>query len=160
IAVPPRAIDGGPPTLPRPGPISFLSDYGLDDEFVGVVHRVIAGIDPSIPVIDLLHNIARHDVPTAAKALWRSAPWLAPGVLRGIVAPGVAGGRGAVVVCAREANASLVGPDNGRLLPAAPRLGEITDATALAHPPGLGATFAGRDIFAPAAAQIASGVDP
>jgi S-adenosyl-L-methionine hydrolase (adenosine-forming) len=125
-----------------------------------VVHRVIAGLAPGVPVIDVTHLIPRQDVRKGALALWRSAPWLAPGVILAVVDPGVGTSRRAVAVEVRQAGAVLVGPDNGLLLPAAHRLGPITGAVALAHHPVVGATFAGRDLFAPAAAQIATGVDP
>ena len=127
---------------------------------MGVVHRVIAGIAPAVRVIDINHHVPRHDVLTGAKALWRAAPWLAPGVILGVVDPAVGTRRRAVAIQVTQAITTLVGPDNGLLLPAAHRLGPITSAVALAHHPGIGATFAGRDLFAPAAAQIAAGVDP
>jgi S-adenosylmethionine hydrolase len=141
--------------------ISFLSDYGLEDEFVGVVHRVIAGSAPGVAVVDITHQIPPHDVRTGALVLWRCAPWLVPGVILAVVDPGVGTDRAAVAVTVGEAGATLVGPDNG-LLPAAARsLGAITSAVDLAHhPTGRGATFAGRELFAPAAARIAGGADP
>jgi S-adenosylmethionine hydrolase len=146
--------------VPR-GPISFLSDYGLEDEFVGIVHRVIAGQAPGVAVIDITHQIPAHDVRAGALALWRAAPWLAPGVILAIVDPGVGTPRRAVAIEVAEAGAVLVGPDNGLLYPAATSLGPITAAVELAPrvPVGRGVTFAGRDVFAPASAQVANGVD-
>ena len=61
------------------GPISFLTDYGLEDEFVGVVHRVIAGRRPGRPGHRHHPQIPAHDVRAGALTLWRAAPWLAPG---------------------------------------------------------------------------------
>ena len=159
--------------LPR-GPISFLSDYGLEDEFVGVVHRVIAGRAPGVAIIDITHQIPAHDVRGGALALWRAAPWLVPGVILAVVDPGVGGPRRAVAIEVAGAGAVLVGPDNGLLLPAATLLGPVTDAVELTRPltapltpgpvapgahPGRGVTFAGRDLFAPACADLAKGVD-
>jgi hypothetical protein len=125
------------------------------------VHRVIAGRAPDIQVIDLTHQIPAHDVRAGALALWRAAPWLVPGVILAVVDPGVGTARRAVAVEISRAGAVLVGPDNGLLLPAATSLGPITSAVALPpHPAaGRGATFAGRDVFAPAAAELAKGVE-
>lgn len=131
------------------------------------MHRVIAAIAPLSPRIDLTHGVRRHDVRAGAWALWRAAPYLAPAVVVAVVDPGVGGPRRAVAV---EVGAGeplyLVGPDNGLLLPAAHRCGPIRRAVALDDPrwhlparPGIGVTFAGRDVFAPAGAHLAAGVD-
>jgi S-adenosylmethionine hydrolase len=140
--------------------VSFLSDYGLEDEFVGVVHRVIVAHAPQVAVVDLTHGIARHDIRAGALTLWRTAPWLVPGVILAVVDPGVGTARRAVALEVASAGALLVGPDNGLLLPAATSLGTLSAAVEL-HPrpipTGRGATFAGRDLFAPAAARLAAG---
>jgi S-adenosylmethionine hydrolase len=138
--------------------ISFLSDYGLEDEFVGVVHRVIAAHAPDVTIIDVTHQIPAHDIEAGALTLWRTAPWLVPGVILAVVDPGVGTARRAVALEVADAGAVLVGPDNGLLLPAATSLGPVTAAVEL--PPttvARGATFAGRDLFAPAAARLAGG---
>ncbi len=141
------------------GPVTFLSDYGLEDEFVGIVHRVIARRAPGVPIIDLTHQIPAHDVRAGALTLWRAAPWLTPGVILAVVDPGVGTSRRSVAVEVAAAGTVLVGPDNGLLLPAATILGPLTGAVELpAHHEG-GATFAGRDVFAPAAAELALGAD-
>jgi S-adenosylmethionine hydrolase len=128
---------------------------------VGIVHRVIAGRAPGIPVIDLTHQIPTYDVRAGALTLWRAAAWLVPGVILAVVDPGVGTARRAVAVEISRVGAVLVGPDNGLLLRAATSLGPITGAVALPPPTtaGLGLTFAGRDVFAPAAAEIAKGVE-
>lgn len=141
---------------PVPGPplISFLSDFGTSDEFVGVVHAVLARHAPAARVIDLTHHIPAHDVRAGALTLWRAAPWVTPGVILAVVDPGVGTARRAVAV--RTERAVLVGPDNGLLLPATLRLGGATEVVELAgNPDAPGATFAGRDVFAPAAARAA-----
>jgi S-adenosylmethionine hydrolase len=145
-------------------PISFLSDYGLEDEFVGVVHRVIAAHAPGATVIDVTHQVPAHDIRAGALTLWRAAAWLAPGVILAVVDPGVGTTRRAVAIEVADAGALLVGPDNGLLLPAATSLGPLTAAVELRPPEGLtsagpGATFAGRDLFARAAARLAAGAD-
>ncbi|PZS21583.1 MAG: hypothetical protein DLM54_04180 [Acidimicrobiales bacterium] len=102
--------------------ISFLSDYGLDDEFVGVVKAVIRGIAPAATVIDVTHGVATHDVRAGSLVLARSIQYLPPGVVLAVVDPGVGGVRRAVAVEVGNDNTAdhsiLVGPDNGLLAPA------------------------------------------
>jgi S-adenosylmethionine hydrolase len=142
-----------------PGILSFLTDYGLDDEFVGVCHGVIARIAPDARVIDLTHGIARHDVRAGALALRRAVPYLPDGVLLAVVDPGVGGPRRGIAL--RAGAQLLVGPDNGLLAPAAARLGGVVEAVDLARSPWrlepVSATFHGRDVFAPVAAHLAAG---
>jgi S-adenosylmethionine hydrolase len=139
--------------------ITFLTDYGLQDEFVGVCHGVIAGIAPDARVIDLTHGIPRHDVRSGALALRRALPFTPPGVHLAVVDPGVGGPRRGVAL--RCADRLLVGPDNGLLVPAAQALGGVDDAVDLAGTPWalrpVSATFHGRDVFAPVAAHLAAG---
>ncbi|MDP8970360.1 MAG: SAM-dependent chlorinase/fluorinase, partial [Actinomycetota bacterium] len=98
---------------PQPGLVTFLSDYGLRDPFVGICHAVIAGIAPDVRVIDLAHGIERHDVRHGALVLADAMPWLPPAVHLAVVDPGVGTTRRPVAVAAGEA--VLVGPDNGLL---------------------------------------------
>ncbi|HET6964602.1 MAG TPA: SAM-dependent chlorinase/fluorinase [Acidimicrobiales bacterium] len=146
-------------TSATPAPrIAFLSDFGTADEFVGVVHAVLSAHAPSAARIDVTHHIPAHDIQAGALTLWRAAPWLAPGVILGVVDPGVGTERRAVAIEVAEAGTVLVGPDTGLLLPAAHRLGPVTGAVELPpEPTAPGATFAGRDIFAPAAGRAAAG---
>ena len=143
--------------------ITFLSDYGHADEFVGVVHSVIRSITPDAAVVDLTHDIAPHDVRAAGLLLARSAQYLCPGVVLAVVDPGVGGDRRCVAVEVGDGMSVLVGPDNGLLAPAVAMVGGATRAVELTntdfHLPAAGATFAGRDIFAPVAAQLCQGVD-
>src|SRR6187397_2572031 len=92
--------------------ISFLSDYGLADEFVGVVKSVIRSIAPHVTVIDITHDIAAHDVRAGGLALARSAQYLVPGVVLAVVDPGVGSDRRAVAVEVGDGESVLVGPDN------------------------------------------------
>jgi S-adenosyl-L-methionine hydrolase (adenosine-forming) len=143
--------------------ISFLSDYGLTDEFVGVVHSVIRGIAPHVTVIDISHEVSPHDIRAGGLTLVRAVQYLAPGIVLAVVDPGVATGRRAVAVEVGEAEAVFVGPDNGLLAPAVAMVGGATRAVELTnteyHLPAPGPTFAGRDIFAPVAAHLCNGVD-
>jgi S-adenosylmethionine hydrolase len=145
------------------GVITFLSDYGLADEFVGVVHAVIAREAPDARVIDVTHGIARHDVRAGALVLRDALPFAPPGVHLAVVDPEVGGGRRAVALRCEEDDRLLVGPDNGLLVPAAERFGGIVEAVEISHSPWrlepVSATFHGRDLFAPVAGRLAAG-DP
>ena len=143
--------------------ISFLSDYGHDDEFVGVVQSVIRAIAPEVAVIDVTHQVPPHDVRAGGLALARSAQYLCPGVVLAVVDPGVGGARRAVAVEVGDGASVLVGPDNGLLAPAVALVGGADRAVELTEPDyqleAPGPTFAGRDVFAPAAAHLCAGVD-
>ncbi|HTG47581.1 MAG TPA: SAM-dependent chlorinase/fluorinase [Actinomycetota bacterium] len=142
-------------------PIVFLTDYGLRDEFVGICHGVIARIAPDALVIDLTHAIARQDVLRGALALSRAAAYLpADAVYCAVVDPGVGSERRPIAVRAAS-GALLVGPDNGLLSMLWEVLGGPEVAYEIASPgivlSPMSKTFHGRDIFAPAAAHLASG---
>src|SRR3954469_18610438 len=143
--------------------VSFLSDYGLVDEFVGVVKSVIRSIAPPVRVIDITHQVPAHDVRAGSLTLVRAVQYLAPGVVLAVVDPGVGTERRAVAVEVGEAEAVFVGPDNGLLAPAVSMVGGATRAVSLTnaeyHLPAPGPTFAGRDVFAPVAGHLCNGVD-
>jgi S-adenosylmethionine hydrolase len=142
--------------------ITFLSDYGSGDEFVGVVKSVIRSIAPHVTVIDLTHDIPAHDVRAGGLTLGRAAQYLCPGVVLAVVDPGVGTDRRPVAVEVGGGQSYLVGPDNGLLAGAVAMSGGATAAvelTSLDHQlPAPGPTFAGRDVFAPAAAHLCAGV--
>jgi hypothetical protein len=142
--------------------VSFLSDYGLVDEFVGVVHSVIRSIAPDVRVIDVTHAIDAFDVRAGSLALARCAPYLAPGVVIAVVDPGVGSSRRAIAVEVGDGESVLIGPDNGVLAGAVALCGGVTAAIELTnrdvHLDSPGPTFAGRDVFAPVAAQLCLGV--
>ena len=144
--------------------ISFLSDYGHADEFVGVVHSVIAAIAPGVRVVDVTHGIAGCNVRAGGLALARAAPYLLPGVVLAVVDPGVGTDRRPVAVEVGGGASVLVGPDNGLLGPAVALVGGASRAVELTSTEHrldaraeLGATFDGRDVFAPAAAHLCCG---
>src|SRR5437660_9345905 len=140
--------------------ITFLSDYGLEDEFAGVCHAVIAGICPEARVIDLTHGIPRHDVRAGALVLRSALPYLPSGVHLAVVDPDVGAERRAIAISTAD-NRVLVGPDNGLLSLAAEVAGGVVEAVDIARSPfrlePVSATFHGRDIFAPVAARLAAG---
>lgn len=143
--------------------ISFLSDYGLADEFVGVVKSVLRSIAPDASVIDITHDVPPHDVRSGSLTLARSVQYLNPGVVLAVVDPGVGTDRRGLAVEVGEGESVLVGPDNGLLAPAVAMVGGATRAVSLTNDdyqlPAPGATFDGRDVFAPAAAHLCNGVD-
>jgi S-adenosyl-L-methionine hydrolase (adenosine-forming) len=142
-------------------PITFLSDYGLADEFVGVVHGVIARLCPEARVIDLSHGVPRHDVRAGASTLSRALPYVPAGVHLAVVDPEVGAKRRALALRTLEEDRLLVGPDNGLLIPAAERFGGVAEAVEISASAWrlepVSATFHGRDVFAPVAARLAGG---
>lgn len=142
--------------------VSFLSDYGTVDEFVGVVHSVLRQLAPEAVVVDVTHQIPAHDVRAGGLALARSSQYLAPGVVLAVVDPGVGTARRAVAIEVGDGESVFVGPDNGLLAPAVSMCGGATRAVELTdveyHLAAAGPTFAGRDVFAPVAGHLCRGV--
>jgi len=143
----------------NPPVVSFLSDYGLADEFVGVCKAVVLRAAPNAQIIDVTHGIPPYDIRAGGLTLARSVQYLPPGVVLAVVDPGVGTERRAVAV--EVETGFLVGPDNGLLAPAVAMLGGAMRVVSLTNPEyqleAPGATFAGRDIFAPAAGYLAAG---
>jgi S-adenosylmethionine hydrolase len=143
--------------------VTFLTDYGLDDEFVGVVKAVIRELAPHVTVVDLTHGIRPFDVRGGALALARAIPYVPEGIVLAVVDPGVGTARRAVAIEVSAGAGVLIGPDNGLLAPAvavaggAERTVELTNPDYQLEAPG--STFAGRDVFAPAAAHLCNGVE-
>jgi len=143
--------------------ITFLTDFGLQDDFVGTCHGVIKRIAPGADIVDITHGIEPQQVLQGALVLASTLPYMPDGVHLAVVDPGVGTERRAVAL--RGGDGRLyVGPDNGLLVPAAERLGGIGGAWALENRAyrlePVSRTFHGRDIFAPAAAYLAGGLDP
>ena len=140
--------------------ITFLSDFGLKDDFVGTCHGVMKRIAPETQIIDITHGIPPQAVLQGALVLANTIGFMPIGVHLAIVDPGVGGPRRPLVLRDEE-DRLYVGPDNGLLLPAAGRAG-IAAAYELANPDyaleTISRTFHGRDLFSPAAAHLARGV--
>jgi S-adenosylmethionine hydrolase len=149
--------------VPRFDTVSFLSDYGTSDEFVGVVKSVIRDLAPHVTVIDLTHDVTPFDVRAGSLALARCVPYVAAGVVLAVVDPGVGTDRRAVAIEVAGGEGVIVGPDNGLLPSAVAMTGGADRAVVLSNPEyqldAPGPTFAGRDVFAPAAAHLCNGVD-
>ncbi|MFL5780161.1 MAG: S-adenosyl-l-methionine hydroxide adenosyltransferase family protein [Thermoleophilaceae bacterium] len=142
--------------------VSLLTDYGHEDEFVGVLHGVIRTIAPDVPIVDLTHGIMRHDVREGAIVLRNALPYLPVGVHVAVVDPQVGTERRAVAVRTGDGRV-LVGPDNGLLSLAWARLGGAVEAVDVSRSPfrlePVSATFHGRDVFAPVGARLAAGAE-
>jgi len=141
--------------------VTFLSDFGLQDDFVGTCHGVMKRIAPEVDIIDITHGVRPGAVLQGALVLANTLPYMPEGIHLAVVDPGVGGIRRALALrdgCGRF----HVGPDNGLLLPAAERFGGVVEAHELASPEysiqPVSRTFHGRDLFAPAAAHLAVGV--
>jgi S-adenosylmethionine hydrolase len=141
--------------------VTFLTDFGLEDDFVGTCHGVMKRIAPETQIIDLTHGIRPGRVLQGALALANALPYMPAGVHLAIVDPGVGSSRRPLAL--KDAEGRLyVGPDNGLLLPAADRFGGVVEAHELANPEyaleSVSRTFHGRDLFSPAAAHLSLGV--
>ena len=141
--------------------ITFLTDFGLGDDFVGTCHGVMKRIAPEVQIIDITHGISPQGVLQGALTLANTLPFMPVGVHLAVVDPGVGGARRALALRDREGRVH-VGPDNGLLIPAAEKLGGIAEAHELTNPEyaleSVSRTFHGRDLFSPAAAHLALGL--
>jgi S-adenosylmethionine hydrolase len=141
--------------------ITFLSDFGLQDDFVGVCHGVIKRIAPEVQIVDITHGIPSRSVLQGGLVLSSTIQYMPEGVHLAVVDPGVGGIRRPVAL-ETGSGRLLVGPDNGLLAPAVYAAGGVAKAHELANPdymlPSVSRTFHGRDPFSPAAAHLALGV--
>lgn len=138
--------------------IALLTDFGLQDPFVGIMKGVMAARAPEVRFVDLTHDIPPGDIRRAAVVLWQSVPYFPPGtVFLVVVDPGVGTERKALLL--ETQGYRFVGPDNGVFTFV---LGSSWKAWALENPyfrlEHVSTTFHGRDVFAPAAAHAALGV--
>lgn len=143
--------------------ISFTTDYGRSDAFVAACHGVALTIAPDVRIVDVTHLVPPGDLRRGAYVLADAVPFFPAGTVHvAVVDPGVGTERRAIVV--ETPRGLLVGPDNGLLLPAAEALGGAGRAFEATNPalfgPGTSHTFAGRDVFMPVAARLATGTGP
>ena len=141
--------------------ITFLTDFGLRDDFVGTCHGVMKRIAPDVEIIDITHGIPPQAVLQGALTLANTLPFMPEGVHLAVVDPGVGGARRALAL--RDAEGRIhIGPDNGLLLPAAEKFGGVAEVHELTNPDyaleSVSRTFHGRDLFSPAAAHLALGL--
>jgi len=142
--------------------VTLLTDYGRDDDFVGVCHGVIRSIAAEAQIVDITHGIPRFGVRHGALVLRNTLPYMPAGVHVAVVDPQVGTERRGIAVRCGDGRL-LVGPDNGLLSLAWPRFGGVDRVVDISRSPHrlepVSATFHGRDIFAPVAAHLASGAE-
>src|SRR5436305_1538186 len=142
--------------------ITFLTDFGLEDDFVGTCHGVMKRIAPEAEVIDITHGIPPQGVLQGSLVLCNTLPYMPAGVHLAVVDPGVGSHRRPLALRTGDGRL-LVGPDNGLLVPAADTLGGVDEAHELANPDyaleSVSRTFHGRDLFSPAAAHLALDIE-
>jgi len=141
--------------------ITFLTDFGVQDDYAGVCRGVMKRIAPDSQIINITHGIGPMAVTEGALMMRRAIPYMPVGVHLAVVDPGVGGARRAVAIRTHEGRL-FVGPDNGLLTLAAP-VEEIEAARHLTneryHLEHVSRTFHARDVFAPVAAHLAVGVE-
>jgi S-adenosyl-L-methionine hydrolase (adenosine-forming) len=142
--------------------VTLLTDYGRDDDFVGVCHGVIRSIHPEAQIVDITHGVERYAVRQGAIVLGNTLPYMPVGVHMAVVDPQVGTERRAVGLRTGDGRL-LVGPDNGLLSLAWERCGGVELAVDVTRSPHrlepVSATFHGRDLFAPVAAHLAAGAE-
>lgn len=140
--------------------VTLLTDYGRDDDFVGVCHGVIRSICPDADVLDITHGIRRYGVRQGSIVLRNTLPYMPPGVHMAVVDPQVGSERRGLALRTADGRL-LVGPDNGLLSLAWERCGGVEAVVDVSHSPHrlepVSATFHGRDVFAPVSAHLAAG---
>jgi len=142
--------------------ITLLSDFGLKDRYAAQMKAVILSICPKATIVDISHQVERHNLRMGAFILASAAPYFPDGTIHvAVVDPGVGGKRRPILIATTRS--FYVGPDNGLLLLAAKsheinKVYHIVERRFMADK--ISATFHGRDIFAPVAAHIANGVEP
>lgn len=143
--------------------ITLTTDFGLNDPFVGLVKGVILNINPEAEIIDITHNISRHNIFEASQIISMSCRYFPPTTIHVVVVdPGVGGGRRPLLVITEDYY--FIGPDNGLFTPVYEEFQssffKVMHLTASHYfLPMNGLTFHGRDVFAPAAAWLSKGID-
>ena len=140
--------------------VTLTTDFGMGDGYVGAIKGVLARLAPGATVVDLAHDIPRHDIAHAAWVLATAAREFPAGTIHlAVVDPGVGGARAEVIVAA--GGHLYVGPDNGLFAYVGARAEAVHTITASGFRfAETSPTFHGRDVFAPAAAALANGHAP
>lgn len=145
----------------QPAPIiTLLTDFGTNDYFVGAVKGAILSVNPHVRLVDITHGITAHDVEEAAFVLLNAHSVFPAGTIHlAVVDPGVGSSRRPLLI--RASDQYFVGPDNGIFSYVCERSGaelivHLRNEKYFRKP--VSQTFNGRDIFAPVAAALSSGV--
>ena len=147
--------------MKKPSVITLLTDFGLHDEYVGVMKGVILSINPAVQLVDITHSISRHDITQAALVLNASFRFFPKGSIHVIVVdPGVGGTR--KIICLKKEGHFFIAPDNGVLTMVirdekVQKICAVTKQKYFLKP--VSDTFHGRDVFAPAAAHLSKGLE-
>jgi len=147
--------------MPRPI-ITLTTDFGVSSPYVAAMKGVILSINPDVNIIDITHAVPPQDILCGAQTLAVATPWFPAGTIHvAVVDPGVGTARG--IVYARFGGQHYIAPDNG-LLSGLARRGSPDKMVAITRrehwAPVVSATFHGRDIMAPVAARLSSGLSP
>ena len=142
--------------------ITLLTDFGIEDPYVGIMKGVILGLNRAVSIVDLTHRIAPGDISGAAFALTDSFSYFPPATIHvAVVDPGVGTDRRPILLKSR--NHFFVGPDNGLFWPiirSDPQVLMVHLTNQNYFLPRISRTFHGRDIFAPVAGHLSLGIDP
>lgn len=142
--------------------IALLTDFGLSDQYVGVMKGVILNRVPNANIVDISHNVSPHNIDEGAYLLWASYQYFPPGtIFVSVVDPGVGSKR--KVICVVGDGYYFLAPDNGLLKYVLSALGNFKTYSVTERKYFLAQvsnTFHGRDIFAPVCAHLANGLAP
>ncbi len=140
--------------------VSLLTDFGHTEPYVGLMHAVLLSLDRELSIVDLTHGVEPQDVRAGAFHLAHSWRYFPKGSVHvAVVDPGV--GTARRILVARESDHVFLAPDNGLLSFVLTSESEVRELDVARFAlPDASRTFHGRDVFAPAAARIASGLDP
>lgn len=142
------------------GFVALITDFGLQDDYVGLMHAAVSRVNPALRIVNLCHEVMPGNIEAASFLLERDAPFFPEGtVFVCVVDPGVGSNR--AMIAARIESHLYIAPDNGLLDPllsAHPdhRVRRIENKALFG--PAMSSTFHGRDIFAPVAAHLASDI--
>jgi S-adenosylmethionine hydrolase len=148
--------------IPGSGIVFLLTDFGVQDAYVGILKAVLLSVNPRLSIHDLCHEVPPQDLQRAAWILAQASPYLPrAAVCLVVVDPGVGSTRRPIVV--KSGSRLFVGPDNGVLgflcsQDRDCRVWQLEPERIVTRP--LSRTFHGRDLFAPVAALLASGIAP
>ncbi len=141
--------------------ITLTTDFGTSDHFVGAMKGVIAGIAPTVRVVDITHEVTPYNTLEGAFVIAQASPYFPKGTIHVVVVdPGVGSERRAIL--AEAGGQFFIAPDNGALsmiFARGPHKVRVISNPKLALKE-ISRTFHGRDIFAPAAAHLALGIKP
>jgi S-adenosylmethionine hydrolase len=142
--------------------VTFTTDFGLNDAFVGIMHGVVLSIHPETAIVDICHSVASFDLTDGAWTIAQAYRFFPPRTVHVVVVdPGVGSRRRPIVV---ETDSYIfVAPDNGVLSLIEAREAKFTVRHITADRYFLqpvSQTFHGRDIFSPVAAWLSKGVAP